>query len=224
MRAMEQAAWSLEETQARVRLSLRDGLSGASSASAGKRRARSISTASGAIHLERLNPLPGREAMLRALAGQGSISGSSATRPARCCGAKSSSSAGPIFSAASSAPATRRPTSPPATPVHLALAPSGVPAGDEVWFVGDTAIDMECARNSGCVAVLLGAAAPPEEFARFAPRSVVCRRARPLSLARGVAICAPRAHLRRRYHAQPALVCLRPGRPPRLQKRWGDYP
>jgi hypothetical protein len=29
---------------------------------------------------------------------------------------------------------------------------------------------MQCAMNSGCVAVLLGEAANPEEFARFAPR------------------------------------------------------
>jgi phosphoglycolate phosphatase len=62
---------------------------------------------------------------------------------------------------------------PASDPVHLALQPSGVPPGDEVWFVGDTAIDMECARNSGCVAVLLRNAEPPEEcareFARFAP-------------------------------------------------------
>jgi phosphoglycolate phosphatase len=54
-------------------------------------------------------------------------------------------------------------------PVHLALAPSSVPASEEVWLVGDTAIDMECARNAGCIAVLLGDAAPPPEFARFAP-------------------------------------------------------
>ena len=63
---------------------------------------------------------------------------------------------------------------PASEPVHLALAPSGVPAGAEVWFVGDTAVDMECAQNSGCVAVLLGDAGPSEEFARefarFAPR------------------------------------------------------
>jgi len=50
------------------------------------------------------------------------------------------------------------------------LSPSGVSAGEEVWFVGDTAIDMECAKNSGCIAVLLGDAAAPGEFARFAPR------------------------------------------------------
>jgi phosphoglycolate phosphatase len=63
---------------------------------------------------------------------------------------------------------------PSCEPVRLALAPSGVPAGDEVWFVGDTAVDMECAGNSGCVGVFLGSQEPAEqfarEFARFAPR------------------------------------------------------
>ena len=54
--------------------------------------------------------------------------------------------------------------------MHLALSESGVPPGEEVWLVGDTALDMQCAMNSGCVAVLLGEAANPEEFARFAPR------------------------------------------------------
>jgi phosphoglycolate phosphatase len=58
---------------------------------------------------------------------------------------------------------------PACEPVHLALAPSGVPAGEEVWFVGDTATDMECARNSGCIGVLLGDPVSEEEFARFAP-------------------------------------------------------
>ena len=41
--------------------------------------------------------------------------------------------------------------------------------GEEVWLVGDTAVDMECATNSGCVPVLLGAAAR-DEFLRFLPR------------------------------------------------------
>ena len=63
---------------------------------------------------------------------------------------------------------------PACEPVRLALAPSGVPAGQEVWFVGDTAIDMECAANSGCVAVFLGDSTPSDEFsrefARLAPR------------------------------------------------------
>jgi phosphoglycolate phosphatase len=46
-----------------------------------------------------------------------------------------------------------------------------VPAGPEVWFVGDTAVDMECAINAGCVPVLLGGADPAgPEFAEHRPQ------------------------------------------------------
>lgn len=41
-------------------------------------------------------------------------------------------------------------------PVHLALAGSGLEAGDEVWFVGDTGVDLECAMNTNCVPILYG--------------------------------------------------------------------
>lgn len=41
-------------------------------------------------------------------------------------------------------------------PVHLALEGSGLQGGDEVWFVGDTSIDLECARNTNCVPILYG--------------------------------------------------------------------
>ena len=44
--------------------------------------------------------------------------------------------------------------------VELALAGSGIPRGPAVWFVGDAAIDVECARNAGCTAVLMGEARP----------------------------------------------------------------
>jgi phosphoglycolate phosphatase len=58
---------------------------------------------------------------------------------------------------------------PDAAPVLLALDGSGIGAG-EAWYVGDTALDMECARNAGCIGVLLGARALEEEsFARFPP-------------------------------------------------------
>lgn len=45
---------------------------------------------------------------------------------------------------------------PAVEPVHLALAESGLRPGDRIWFVGDAAIDMECAHKAGCVAVLIG--------------------------------------------------------------------
>ena len=52
----------------------------------------------------------------------------------------------------------RRADKPAVAPILLALEGSGI-AGAEVWFVGDTALDMECARNAGCLGVLLGGAA-----------------------------------------------------------------
>jgi len=55
--------------------------------------------------------------------------------------------------------------------VEMALAESGIAAGPEVWFVGDTDIDMACAVNTGCLPVLLRDA-PPEadEFGPDVPR------------------------------------------------------
>lgn len=42
-------------------------------------------------------------------------------------------------------------------PVDLALKDSGLdPKKDEVWFVGDTVTDLECAYNSGCQPIIIG--------------------------------------------------------------------
>src|SRR5690606_19562578 len=40
-------------------------------------------------------------------------------------------------------------------PVVMALAGSGLEPGPHVWFVGDTDIDMVCAHNAGCTALLI---------------------------------------------------------------------
>ena len=169
MRAMGRPEWSLAETRERVRLSLRDTFP----LIFGERweEARGIYLDRfREIHLGRLSPLPGRERMLRTLAGQEFFLGVVSNKTGELLRREVAQLGwfdffGSIVGAGD-APADK----PAAEPVHLALAPSSVPAGGEVWFVGDTAIDMECARNSGCVAVLLGGGAAPEEFARFAPR------------------------------------------------------
>lgn len=49
-------------------------------------------------------------------------------------------------------------------PVHLALQDSGVTAGEDVWFVGDSHTDMLCAVNAGCAPILLETKPPPEEM------------------------------------------------------------
>jgi phosphoglycolate phosphatase len=59
---------------------------------------------------------------------------------------------------------------PTTAPVDLALSGSGIPRGRQVWFVGDTAIDMECAAAAGCVGVLLSPGPADEgEFTRYRP-------------------------------------------------------
>ena len=49
---------------------------------------------------------------------------------------------------------------PAVAPVEMALAGSGVSRGADVWFVGDTDIDMICAVNAGCTPILLRADPP----------------------------------------------------------------
>ena len=49
---------------------------------------------------------------------------------------------------------------PAADAVEMALGDSGLAPGPEVWFVGDTDIDMVCAANAGCLPVLLRAEPP----------------------------------------------------------------
>lgn len=45
---------------------------------------------------------------------------------------------------------------PDPAPVHRALAELGLEPGPDVWLVGDSAVDLACARNAGLGAVLVG--------------------------------------------------------------------
>ena len=48
---------------------------------------------------------------------------------------------------------------PDRAPFEMALRPFNLAPGPEIWYVGDTALDMQAAHECGCVAVLLGDAA-----------------------------------------------------------------
>lgn len=45
---------------------------------------------------------------------------------------------------------------PHADPVHMAFDKSGITPGPDVWFVGDSEVDIECAMHTGCTAILYG--------------------------------------------------------------------
>jgi phosphoglycolate phosphatase len=123
-----------------------------------------------AIHLERLTPLRGREAMLRALAEQGVYLGVVSNKVGDLLRREVDRLGWSVFFRSIVGAGDAAADKPACEPVHLALEGSGLVASEEVWFVGDTAVDMECAIKSGCVPVLLGEGEGTPEFARFAPR------------------------------------------------------
>ena len=172
MRAMDQPEWALADTKERVRLSLREAFP----MYFGERweEARDIYLERfRTIHLDRLSPLPGREAMLRDLTGQGIFLGVVSNKTGELLRREVARLGWSEYFGSLVGAGDASADKPACEPVHLALASSGVAAGPDVWFVGDTAVDVECARNSGCIGVLFADAMPPEafarEFAHFAP-------------------------------------------------------
>jgi phosphoglycolate phosphatase len=171
LRAMGQEPWTLEQTQARVRASARESFPvwfGERADEATEIFYRAFE----AEHLLALRERQGAGDMLRALADDGQFymavvsnkRGHLLRREAehlgwsayfrRLVGAND---------AARDKPATEA--------VDLALADSGLRPGAEIWFVGDTDIDMTCAVNAGCLPVLLRPAPPgTDEFPTAAPR------------------------------------------------------
>ena len=172
MAAMEKPLWTLAETRERVRLSLRDAFP----AIFGERweEARRIyMDRFQAIHLERLTALPGREAMLRALAADGHYLAVVSNKTGAVLRAEAEHIGwSPLFGSIIGA-GDAHTDKPHYAPVELALKPSRIRPGPDVWFVGDTAVDMECAIAAGCVPVLLGELEADIGFAQFPPALTV---------------------------------------------------
>jgi phosphoglycolate phosphatase len=161
--------WTMEQTRARVRESMRDSFP----RMFGDRwtEARDIFLRSfRSHHLTGLRPLPGAESALRALREEGCFLGVVSNKQGDFLRAEIDHLGwrdhfGAVVGAAD-APRDK----PARDPVDLALSAGGLAPGPRVWFVGDTGIDMACARAAGCVAVLIGGADPAAaEFAAAPP-------------------------------------------------------
>lgn len=161
--------WTLEEIKTRVRGSMRDTfpeMFGERWREAGEVFYARFT----AHHLETLRPLPGAEDMLAALHSAGVYLAVVSNKKgdylraetARLGWGRFFASIVGAFDAAKDKPATE--------PVELALVGSGIPFGRQVWFAGDTDIDLECACNAGCLPVLVRAAPPArDEFPNHPP-------------------------------------------------------
>ncbi|CCG43131.1 HAD family hydrolase [Magnetospirillum molischianum] len=156
--------WSMEETKGQVAASMRDSFP----AMFGDRwpEAREVfSNAFAEIHLDHLAPLPDAAALLEALAETDLVlavvsnkRGHFLRKEAEVLGWTD------YFSrlvGAEDAAADK----PDAASVLLALDGTGVNLGPDVWFIGDSPVDIQCAVNAGCSPVLLRPEPPrPGEF------------------------------------------------------------
>ncbi len=152
--AMGHAEWDMDEVKRRVALSLRDSFPSLF----GDRwtEARDVFYRNfAAIHLDYLCPLPGVDAMLRRLSALGVKMAVVSNKNGRFLREEACHLGwDKLFECligATDAPADK----PSAAPVRLVLDAIGVTDTDGVWFVGDAAVDMECAANAGCVGILM---------------------------------------------------------------------
>ena len=161
-------AWTLEEVRGRVRRSLRETFP--EMFGAAWEEARDIFYAEvRARHLAVLTPMPGAAAAIGAVAAAGLPQGVISNKQGPLLRAEAAHldwarRFGCLVGAGDAAA-----DKPDPAPFRMALAALGLPAGREVWYVGDTALDMQAARAAGCTAVLLGDAAHDGGVANAAP-------------------------------------------------------
>jgi phosphoglycolate phosphatase len=155
-RAFGLPEWSFEEVRARVRRSLRESFPAIFGPD--WEAAREIFYAEvRARHLAVLAPMPGAEAALLAAAAlvpQGVVSNKQGALLRAEAAHLGWSRRFRALVGAGDAAADK----PDPAPLRMALAACGVAPGPAVWYVGDTALDMQAARAAGCAAVLLGTA------------------------------------------------------------------
>jgi phosphoglycolate phosphatase len=166
--AMGHEPWTMAETKLRVARSLRDSFPTLFGERWEEARKLYLDTFT-AIHLERLKPMEGAAALLAALAPAGFYLGVVSNKTGRVLRREADHLGWTRHFRRLVGAGDAAVDKPMAAPVLLALEGSGISCA-ETWYVGDTALDLECAKNAGCVGVLLGARALEEEsFARFPP-------------------------------------------------------
>ena len=155
LRYMHHPEWSLERVKREVKKSMRDSFP----EMFGERweeAAQHYQQSYRALHLGQLQPLPGAEETLRLLRRQplflGLVSnkkGDTLRQELKHLGWEQY-----VDVTVGAGDATR--DKPSCDPALLALKDSSHAAPEEVWFVGDTGVDLECAQGIGATGILFG--------------------------------------------------------------------
>ncbi len=152
--ALDRPLWTLSETKARTRQSLRDAFP-ALFGDDWTRAQKIYLERFAAIHLERLRPFEGARELLAELQRHGVFLALVSNKTGRLLRHEVEALGWADYFGAIIGAGDAAFDKPHRAPVDLALADSGIAAGLSVWFVGDTGIDIDCAVNAGCVPILL---------------------------------------------------------------------
>ena len=156
--AMGQEPWTLEQTKARVRKSMRDAfpaLFGDDWQKAGDIYQNYYK----AHHLAKLQPLPQAKEVLERVKELGLFSCVVSNKKGPTLRLEVEHMGwGPLFDSIIGSDDAGR-DKPHADPVHLAFKKTHIAPAADVWFVGDSDVDLECALNTGCTAILYGESA-----------------------------------------------------------------
>lgn len=153
---MGKLPWTFEETKERVHRSLRDSfpeIFGKDWEKAGEIYLKTFEE----IHLSRLQPLDGAEEMLKALLEKKDIYKAVVSNKTGHNLRKEIShlSWDKYFNKAVGAKDAKK-DKPASDPVYLALEGSNILPSEDVWLIGDSVTDLECAHNSKCTSVFYG--------------------------------------------------------------------
>lgn len=167
--ALKRQPWTLEETKQRVHRSLRDSFPDLF----GEDWQRAMQLYYDAFeqrHLNQLTPLPGAERLLRELRAKEIYLALVSNKTGRYLRIEVEHLGwrGYFTRAVGAGDAAR--DKPAKDAALMALEGSNLPPDAVIWFVGDSASDMEIAHNAGCIPILMREN-PPEsdEFAAFPP-------------------------------------------------------
>ncbi|MDE0796224.1 MAG: HAD-IA family hydrolase [Alphaproteobacteria bacterium] len=156
LEAMGHPMWTLKETTTRVRKSLREAFPELF----GDKWEDARDIFYGAyreVHLERVEKIAGADEMLTLLQDHGSHLGVVSNKSGGHLRAESTKLGWDRFFAGFLVGATDAPRDKPATdPIYMALEGVGIEPSPEVWFVGDTWVDIAFGRATNCHTILIG--------------------------------------------------------------------
>lgn len=166
--AMGHRPWTIEETRANTHFSLRDAFPNMFGERWEEARQIYLDTFL-KVHLEKLAILPGAEAMLQGLRQSGVYTGVVSNKTGRHLRTEVAHLGWQAYFDTVIGAMDAESDKPSAAPLLLALKPSGIAAGPDVWLVGDAITDLECAYNANATPIYYGPYPVPEHYRETHP-------------------------------------------------------